>query len=1346
MIKKRHLRLLAALTVVFYVLTATHLTSIALASGYPAEPQGAVEGGQAGETPGTPEEPEEPQEPEEPGEPQEPEEPEDPGQGSGQQPGEQPPGEESGDDPDDSEGQPGEDPDGSEGEPGNPDEELVDEPGDPDEDPAGEAGELDDQGNNPDGPSEESEDEPGEDEGEGESEPGTPAPTPTTTKLIVRHIVARPDGEFVTVGETEVEGLEVGTTVYGADFVAVSEHVAFLYSEPEELVLGEEGNFIELFYEVLPKTDRPEAPVSAPAPELFFPGYGLMGKAGASGIQSAGGEPGSLILDKRADAVGPGLWKITLTLEGIDAAITSDVVLVIDTSNSMSNRLENAKTKAKELVAALLERPNTRVALVSFSDGVTVHFSDFLEDKESLEDAIDALTAGGGTFTQAAIRQARLLLQASKADKKTIILFSDGEPTYSYGFNEKNNNNYKEVESGWLYTAYYSRDDLAESAFNYDRKFGNGSGSVTLVRTESELLWLLPPVFWDYYYYAHHGNSAVAEARIAKNDYGLTIYSVDFGPGNNQGSQILKNIASASDKYYRWNSLDESQLCQQIGGESLPAATGAVVTDPIATEFSLVPGSIVAEADTTYQLQGQKIIWNVGTISEERGKLILTYIVEINDGVWSNKYYPTNGETYVEYTGADGHPQKDYFNVPKVRVLIGPLTVYYYRVNSSGQPIDAEGNPVDSPEELYSYTYINEGVSLQLPYEYSVYFNEDDDTATTIEIGENVYRYHVAGAKNPAEGVLTPAAPSDDIWFACVAVAPVDLEVTGYHGVYDGKPHSVHVSGVLEDDTLEYSIDGENWVSEKPYFVDAGEYTVVVRATHPVYETRTATAAVKIYPRKVTVKALDSWKYYDDPDPLPFTYEIVKGSLVWGDCFQGELERESGEDPGTYAITRGTLTLGKNYDLKVLPGTFTIRKRVAEVPLVIHNYTGVYDGNPHSITVDPESLLEGDTVYYRLSEEDEWSQDEQLFTYVTEGSVTVFVLVTNKYYEDREGTGTVEITKRPLELTAGSASKFYDGEPLTSNEWSHTGGELAQGDWLDEVTVEGSQTDVGSSKNVITNVVIKRYDDNNEPIVVTENYHITRVDGWLTVRAPNVPPPPPPTPEEPEEIEEEIPDEPPPLLNLADHFAYIQGYPDGTVRPEGYITREEVAAVFFRLLDPEYRELIRAYEAPFPDVAPDRWSAKHIATLAQGGILTGYPDGTFGPENYITRAELAVIASRFDELTPLDEDRFSDVKGHWAEQYINSAAAKGWVEGYPDGTFQPDNYITRAEFVTLVNRILNRKVRAENILPEAKQFPDLLPDSWYYEAMQEAVNSHLYEREEDDYEKWLEIYEPDIEM
>jgi hypothetical protein len=225
-----------------------------------------------------------------------------------------------------------------------------------------------------------------------------------------------------------------------------------------------------------------------------------------------------------------------------------------------------------------------------------------------------------------------------------------------------------------------------------------------------------------------------------------------------------------------------------------------------------------------------------------------------------------------------------------------------------------------------------------------------------------------------------------------------------------------------------------------------------------------------------------------------------------------------------------------------------------------------------------------------------------------------------------------------------------------------------------------------------------------------------------------------------------IPEEEVPLALTEDHIAYIQGYPDNLVRPLGNVTREEVAAVFFRLLKTDYRETIRTANSDFPDVGKARWSTKHIGTLVTGNIIEGYPDGMFKPGSPITRAELAVIASRFDNLETMDTSAFSDVNGHWAEKYINSAFQKGWVNGYPDGTFKPNQQITRAEYVTLVNNVLQRRVHTENILPDARQFPDLEKGKWYYEAMQEAINSHLYNRMEDTYEEWTLITFPMTEM
>lgn len=218
-------------------------------------------------------------------------------------------------------------------------------------------------------------------------------------------------------------------------------------------------------------------------------------------------------------------------------------------------------------------------------------------------------------------------------------------------------------------------------------------------------------------------------------------------------------------------------------------------------------------------------------------------------------------------------------------------------------------------------------------------------------------------------------------------------------------------------------------------------------------------------------------------------------------------------------------------------------------------------------------------------------------------------------------------------------------------------------------------------------------------------------------------------------------------LNMEDHFQYITGYPDNTVKPDGLITREEVAAVFYRLLTSDYRESIKTGDHNFSDVKEGRWSVQSIATLSNAKIILGYEDNSFRPASNITRAEVAAIASRFDNLTPFLSNEFSDIENHWANKEINSAAKKGWINGFEDGTFKPNQYIKRAEFVALVNNVLNRKVKKENILPNAKQFSDLSQEKWYYESMQEAINSHHYTRESNvDYEIWTEIYFPKMDM
>jgi len=197
-----------------------------------------------------------------------------------------------------------------------------------------------------------------------------------------------------------------------------------------------------------------------------------------------------------------------------------------------------------------------------------------------------------------------------------------------------------------------------------------------------------------------------------------------------------------------------------------------------------------------------------------------------------------------------------------------------------------------------------------------------------------------------------------------------------------------------------------------------------------------------------------------------------------------------------------------------------------------------------------------------------------------------------------------------------------------------------------------------------------------------------------------------------------------------DHFRYIFGYPDGTVRPEGRITREEVATVFFRLLETADRNANRTTVHNFPDVERERWSNQQIATLTRAGILSGdWHYGTFRPADAITRAEFAVIAMRFDRLMPNPTHNLSDIRGHWAEQSIASAVQRGWVTGYPDGTFRPDQAITRVEAMTLINRMTERNVDTTGMdWALDPNWPDLPRNHWGFFQVMEATVSHYHER------------------
>lgn len=634
------------------------------------------------------------------------------------------------------------------------------------------------------------------------------------------------------------------------------------------------------------------------------------------------------------------------------------------------------------------------------------------------------------------------------------------------------------------------------------------------------------------------------------------------------------------------------------------------------------------------------------------------------------------------------------------------------------------------------------------------------------------------------------------------------VSATGYSGKYDGQTHNGNVTAT-EGATLSYSTDnGETWTATEPTIKNVGEIKVIVKASMANYSDATAEYTLKVTPRPVTLTSETASKPYDGT-PLTKPEVTVTGdgfvdgevtdikatgsvtnvsegevtnkiTFVHGDAFNADnynietsegklsitplavtvtakdytkyvgekdpafeatvtgtinndtvsytISREKGETAGTYPITPAGAVAQGNYTVTYKAGTLTIKERPYIPPVnppitdkITVEITGnsdsvVYDGTEHSVKDYTVKISDS-----RYTEKDFTFSGKSLASGVNAGAYEMGLKAdqfknTNARFKNVEfiikADGVLTITQRPLTITAGSAEGIA---PVTCDKYTVEG--LATGDKVDSVKITGIQSEPGESPNVASDAVIK----NAKGEDVTANYKITYVNGVLKA------------------IE---------VLNKEIHFNYVIGYTDGTIRPNNDISRAEVATIFFRLLTDEAREQYTTTAGNFTDVKAGMWCNRAIATLTNMGIIKGYTDGSFQPNKSITRAELATIIARFAKLD-VNTKTFSDINGHWAQKNIELAAGNGWINGYEDGTFRPNNNITRAETFAMINRVLDRQTESvSDLLPtsEMNMWSDNLNENaWYYKDVQEATNYHKCDRVGDSvYEKWTEKV-PDID-
>ena len=429
----------------------------------------------------------------------------------------------------------------------------------------------------------------------------------------------------------------------------------------------------------------------------------------------------------------------------------------------------------------------------------------------------------------------------------------------------------------------------------------------------------------------------------------------------------------------------------------------------------------------------------------------------------------------------------------------------------------------------------------------------------------------------------------------------------------------------------------------------------------------------------------------------------------------------AGESLNTAAHISGKVSSGSTVTSVVIPSSICRTRMTAQTYTVTYHRNGADSGE----TVDSRSYIFGDLA---VVSENGYVRDGHSFVgwntqrdgsgthHVPGSSITVtdhihlYAQWTRNSSRDDDDTGyTLRLTK----LDAG------DGTPLSgakfelwrvgtrsdtrlgvyeTNRYGWTQAEVSQsGDyyWVETVPPEGYRLDGGK-----------------HPTDTAKNSRITVYNAEAAV----------------------------PALFTDDHYAYIVGGPDGTVRPNDSMTRAGVATIFFRLLKDSVRDANLLTSNTYTDVPGGHWANTAISTMTGLDIVRGYDAAAFGPGDPITRAQFAAICARFDTGKSNGSRTFSDIKGHWAKAYIERAAELGWISGFQDGTFRPDAYITRAQAVTMINRMLNRVPEdPSDLLPGMNVWPDCRPGDWFYLAIQEATNSHDHRHKAGSYETWTSL-------
>lgn len=806
------------------------------------------------------------------------------------------------------------------------------------------------------------------------------------------------------------------------------------------------------------------------------------------------------------------------------------------------------------------------------------------------------------------------------------------------------------------------------------------------------------------------------------NKAGVTVMTIGFDLGTDQsGDNAINALMSISsptgneppnDKHFYEASNNQNALnavfaaLEETITNFLPRAKDVVMTDIVNGEFfDVVAGSYGNELSFNSDAEaGPTFSWDIGDL----GSVSKTVTFKIKPKAGWIGTQLTNNDVSVTYkdaeNGTQGGLEKDDIGNPTVTI---PGIIIKKTISPAGFAAP-EGLAFEIKSEsgmvatVYYKDFNNngEGVVRLSPGTYSV-------TESGAEVGGYTLTTVYGNGTPAASGTVTVPADGDGVASLNVTntyeLATGSLKITKeFKGLPQGANYGEITFTVKDSKGNNYkafTYGGEGW-SNGSYMltgVPIGTYTVTESGGALAGYTLNASFDKEKYEVKTGETATVT---------VTNTYTRDTGTLVIRKQFGRESALDALPDGAKFTVT-GPADFGENGTMVILWSEFANGAKTLTVPTGSYKVTesgAEAAGCTLSTAYDPEvSTPDGPAGSARVAK-----------------NGTATVTVTNTYTRDK-GTLTIEKTfgRESALYDLPSGAKFVVSGPADFGEegtMTIPYSDFDDGKWSQQVPT-GDYTVVEKDAEVNGYTLTTAYTpaattptgtvgsarvlkDAEATVTVTNTY--TKDGGHVTPVSP--------------------------VLNTEDHYAYIVGYPDGTVGPSREITRAEVSTIFFRMLTDEARAANWSTDNSFPDVSAGSWYNNAVSTLVKMGIVHGYPDGTFRPDSPVTRAELVTMSVGFFQYdAAADSGRFSDIAGHWAKSDILAAAKMGFIDGYPDGTFRPDNNITRAEAVRIINNVLNRAPHKDHLLREMVTWPDNMDRSrWYYADIQEATNSHEY--------------------